>query len=90
MAESEFPQIGCKDALRRELETNRGRPCVVILNVKYNKEKDWTKYELWMTPGWESGFLWRDAYATIRAEQAYTKYRMSDVEEARFDLLILV
>lgn len=84
MAASEYPKISTKAGVLEDIAHHRGETCLVKLKVKYEREKDWTYHEVWMKPGWESAWIWKSAYDWMRAEQMYTKYRMSDVEEACF------
>ena len=89
-SKSDYPDIKYYQGFMLDINRDRGLPCLVKLKVKYRSEKNPVSYELWMKPGWESGFLWQEAYRIIRNEQAYTKYKMSDVEEAKFESFKLV
>lgn len=84
MGQSDYPKIATLNDTMMDFNRHRGKPCLVKLKVKYKCEKDWVYHELWMIPGWESAYIWRDAYAWMRSEQMYTKYQMTEIEEAQF------
>lgn len=80
----ELPKIYASPGIMRDIAKHRGEPCLVRLKVKYSTESDWVRHEVWMPPGWESAFIWKSAFDWMKSEQMYTKYKMSEVEEAEF------
>jgi hypothetical protein len=68
----------------------KGACCLIVLKVKYAKEKDWIVQRLWMIPGWEQQDIWQKAYKWIWKDIKKRDYLISEIEEAKFDSFKLV
>ncbi len=84
------PPIGSSFEISKAFGDHKGKPCLVLLKVKYKLEKDWVFHRIWMTPGWEQGDIWRSAYTWMKRDGALLYYDQYDIEEAKFDSFSLV
>ena len=79
------PQIKASNETHLDINALEGKSCLVKVFVKYEQNRDWTKLDLWLEPGWQIADIYKNAYRLIRKNSESLLSTERIIEEAKLD-----